>query len=91
MEEMRSAEKDTYDIKLFQQVVDESCLMVPDSERRLASAVEDLQEFVDEHKSLDGEWMEAALSLLVGQGKKSAMEGAVHETNIDDIADGEAF
>ena len=91
MEEMLSAEKDTFDIKLFQQVVDESRMMVPDSAKRFAAAVEDLQDFVDANNALEGEWMVVALSVLAEQGKKETFEGAVPETNIDDLAEGEAF
>jgi len=39
---------DSYDIKRFQQVLDESHMMIPDSQKRYQQAVDDLQQFVQQ-------------------------------------------
>jgi hypothetical protein len=92
MDDMVASKNDTYDIKLFQQVLEESRMMVPDSEKRLGAALEELQEYIGANDdTLEGEWMEAANLILADQDKKEAVEGNVPETVLDDLADGEAF
>ncbi|GKY98988.1 hypothetical protein MPSEU_000854500 [Mayamaea pseudoterrestris] len=91
MEEMIASDKDSYDIKMFQQVVDESRMMVPDSSKRLAAAMEDLGEFVTDNESLRGEWMEAANLILAKLDKDKAVDDDVAQTNVDDLAEGAAF
>jgi len=63
---MKEEQKDEYDIKKFQEVLDESIMMVPDSEARLQKALDDLNQFMegDSGKELNGEWVEKAQSLL---------------------------
>jgi hypothetical protein len=92
MDELVATKSDAYDVKLFQQVLDESRMMVPDSEKRFAAALEELQEFVDDNNALEGEWMETATSFLAGHGKKGDLEGSsAPRTSVDDLAEGEAF
>jgi hypothetical protein len=89
---MLAAEKDTYDIKLFRQVVEESLLMVPDSEKRMGSAMEDLREFLSSaQEELQGEWMEMASAILAEHGNDGEKEETVATTSLDDLAEGEAF
>jgi tubulin-specific chaperone A len=63
---MKEEQKDEYDIKKFQEVLDESIMMVPDSETRLGKALDDLKQFMDGDscKELNNEWMDKAQSLL---------------------------
>lgn len=63
---MKEEQKDEYDIKKFQEVLDESIMMVPDSETRLEKALDDLKQFMDGDscKELNNEWMDKAQALL---------------------------
>ena len=63
---MKDEQKDEYDIKKFQEVLDESIMMIPDSETRLQKALDDLKEFMigDSCKELNGEWVNKAQTLL---------------------------
>jgi hypothetical protein len=101
---------DVYDIKRFQQVLDESYMMIPDSQNRFQQSLLDLQNFVDElsntaddspdddatkQAALDGEWYATAVEILKkdpqgGQKKDKDTEDA-STTNVDDLAEGEAF
>ena len=44
---MKDENKDKYDIKKFAEVLDESLMMVPDSENRRNKAIGDLKDFMD--------------------------------------------
>ena len=62
---MKEDEKDEYDIKKFAEVLEESVMMVPDSESRLKKAAEDLSLFMESNPDLeDGEWLEKARALV---------------------------
>lgn len=63
---MKADGKDEYDIKKFAEVLEESQMMIPDSENRKNNAVNDLKAFMDENDSLDqeGEWFVTAKGLL---------------------------
>jgi tubulin-specific chaperone A len=92
LEGMMSSSDDSYDIKLFRQVVDESVMMVPDAERRLAAALQDLEECAGRYSDIEeNEWMNKANEILAEQGtrKQGDDDGAV--TSVADLADGEAF
>jgi len=104
LEEMKNCKKDPYDIKRFEQVLAESYMMVPDSSKRLQQALEDLASFVQSaingEQAVDeaGEWFVTAKQVLKDhyqQSKKDTNEApgadAVVETNVDDLAIGEAF
>lgn len=96
---------DEYDIKRFQQVLDESFMMVPDSQKRFKNAIEDLEMFIEELKkeesssemakaALEGEWYNTAQAVLQEQKKMSETEGAGFvqiQTYVDDLGDDEAF
>jgi tubulin-specific chaperone A len=74
---------DAYDIKRFQQVLDESYMMIPDSQRRYQQSLQDLKNYILELKdnvtdddstsseakkdALAGEWYEASQLLLEQQ------------------------
>jgi tubulin-specific chaperone A len=85
------ASKDAYDIKRFQQVLDESYMMVPDSKRRLDESIQDLVQFLESNSSdlKSSDWYGQAEEII----KQNAIEEgpAATETNIDDLVDGEAF
>lgn len=104
LEEMkRCKDKDIYDIKLFENVLAESYMMVPDSERRLHQAMEDLVIFLKEiddnqnYETIDktGEWFRIADQLLIDNHLRH-IENQNHldkdvVTSVDDLAEGEAF
>ena len=46
VEKMKADEKDPYDIKKQEEVLDESIMMVPDSRRRLGEAIDKLAELL---------------------------------------------
>ncbi|KAL7562895.1 hypothetical protein ACA910_000268 [Epithemia clementina (nom. ined.)] len=69
LQEMKDQNKDPYDIKKFDEVLGESRMMVPDSQRRLNTAVQDLKHFMDnlkdqEEQNSGGEWWQAAHEVL---------------------------
>jgi len=65
---MKEDGKDEYDIKKFQEVLDESIMMIPDSENRMKKAVEDLALFLSSRDDLvSEEWLGKANALLEAQ------------------------
>lgn len=64
--QMKADGKDEYDIKKFAEVLEESQMMIPDSENRKNNAINDLKSFMDENDSLhqEGEWFVTAKGLL---------------------------
>ncbi len=85
------ASKDSYDIKRFQQVLDESYMMVPDSKRRLDESVQDLEQFLETHNNdlESSEWYSQAKDIFK---QNITLDGpASTETNVDDLVEGEAF
>jgi hypothetical protein len=97
---MKNSNKDPYDIKRFEQILAESHMMVPDSSKRLQLALDELSTFVAENAlNVDstGEWWISANALLKEQCKRNDRLAAdddddkVAETNVDDLADDEAF
>ncbi|EEC43012.1 predicted protein, partial [Phaeodactylum tricornutum CCAP 1055/1] len=48
LQQMKDDNRDPYDVKKFAEVLDESYMMVPDSEARLAQAVHELRDFLEE-------------------------------------------
>lgn len=78
--------------------------MVPDAERRLEAAINDLsahmqQHFADEKNDVDNEWLVLARQILAAQstsdndkGDNAATGGIGGEaTNVENLAEGEAF
>ena len=65
---MKEEKKDSYDIKKFAEVLDESKMMVPDSENRLKRSIEELTTFMkdDVFSEIpeDNEWIAAANVLI---------------------------
>jgi tubulin-specific chaperone A len=99
VQKMKNNQADPYDVKRYQQVLNESYMMVPDSEKRFATSMADLQEFL-ETPGLDpvGEWYGGAVDLLQEQAaleqttaKEAEHEHEPHATNVDNLALGEAF
>jgi len=74
-------------------------MMVPDSEKRLQQAVDDLREFVhgERHEGLgaEGEWYEQAQAILAERvgatNNRSGENDLIQETEVDDLAEGEVF
>jgi len=89
--------KDPYDIKKFREVLGESHMMVPDSEKRLEHAIADLSNFLAENEDItDGEWYETATKLLEEHTNVTPIDGqdnagATVKTNVEDLAEGEVF
>lgn len=94
LKEMIDKGDDPYDIKKFKEVLGESLMMVPDSQKRLDRAIEELREFCDTAaEPLKGEWADAASKVLeeYDAEKKGGDANAIEETRVDDLAEGEAF
>ena len=53
MQAMEHQGKDPYDIKKFKEVLGESQMMVPDSEKRLQASLEDLKLFLDLNNAIE--------------------------------------
>mmetsp|Transcript_33700 Transcript_33700/g.107700 ORF Transcript_33700/g.107700 Transcript_33700/m.107700 type:complete len:113 (+) Transcript_33700:1812-2150(+) len=53
IEAMRSSNKDPYDVKKAVEVLDETKLMIPDAQRRLRDALDDLENLVDSVQDVD--------------------------------------
>jgi tubulin-specific chaperone A len=99
--------KDSYDIKRFQEVLNESYMMIPDSTKRLQQTANDLAEFLSQQQqqqqqgdeALDptGEWYRTAQDFLkehqaAASSEKSDKQDITPETtNVDDLAPDEAF
>lgn len=89
LQKMKDDQKDHYDIKMFNEVLLESKMMVKESPTRLQKALEDLSLYIDMNQFDDDcEWSTTARNILAQQ---SHGEGEVVETEIDNIAEGEAF
>ena len=59
---MKSDGKDPYDIKKFEEVLDESKMMIPDSRNRLKRSIDELKEFMtsNEDDLTNEEWISTA-------------------------------
>lgn len=81
---MKDEGKDPYDIKKFEEVLSESYMMIPDSERRSKESLEDLSVFVDT-TTLEQEsgYLEQARELI----KQAAPAEGVEETQVEDDAE----
>lgn len=83
LERMKIDEKDPYDIKKFEEVLGESQMMIPDSERRLKETLDDLSLLLDTTELKESESLALARELL----KKSPDEQPLQETQVEDDAD----
>ena len=90
--------KDEYDAKRYQDIWEESLRMVPDAQRRLTTALEDLASNVEQHfddeTAKDNEWLPVARDLLSkGLQNELVDDGGVggQVTSVDDLPDGEDF
>jgi tubulin-specific chaperone A len=99
---MRSDGRDPYDIKKFEEVLDESYMMIPDSEDRFQRNVLDLQSFVTKHATVlqqsSSEWIETANQFLRDHNSNNSKNDTASKlvqdvvvTNVDDLMEGEAF
>lgn len=94
----RDASKDKYDVKRYEDILNESYMMVPDASKRLQSAIADLASYISNSNSLldsSGSWYQTAQIIL--QDNHNAVVDTdwntkqVLETCTDDLADGESF
>jgi hypothetical protein len=80
---------------MFQQIVDESAMMVPDSEKRLQQAILDLNEFLQtmEPTNYNNEWYETARAIVTEKPTSQEMDATetVTQTSVEHLKDGEAF
>lgn len=97
--------KDEYDAKRYRDIWEESVRMVPDAERRYQVALQDLSTHVLQHFANDNatddnnnEWLVVARQILekyqltTAASEKKAVGGVGGDTtNVDDLAEGEAF
>lgn len=96
--------RDKYDLKMLEQIVSESQMMVPDSKRRLNDMIVDLTEFITLHSStgnqllnVDGEYYIQAQTILKSnnnvqhQHLENNNVNDVETTNIDNLSPDEAF
>lgn len=94
LEEMKAQGRDPYDIKKFAEVLGESRMMVPDSEKRLSQALEDLQDLFQglqqDQLLTECEWFDVAQQILTQQGNLNDSVDC-HSTTIDDLPEGQAF
>ena len=92
--EMKSGNKDAHDIKYFQKVLDESYTMVPDSERRLKHALDDLSVFLDGCDDVTinklGEWYSTADAILKEDSHRKDDDN-LPLTDVNELTEGEAF
>eukprot|EP00527_Entomoneis_sp_CCMP2396_P004120 CAMPEP_0198151436 /NCGR_PEP_ID=MMETSP1443-20131203/55546_1 /TAXON_ID=186043 /ORGANISM="Entomoneis sp., Strain CCMP2396" /LENGTH=140 /DNA_ID=CAMNT_0043817087 /DNA_START=163 /DNA_END=585 /DNA_ORIENTATION=- len=96
---MKDGNRDPYDIKYFEEVVGESRMIIPDSNRRLGAAVQDLANLMEsaaessepEVQLTDEEWIATAKNILEQEKEFVTQEEAALSTNVDDLADDEAF
>jgi hypothetical protein len=96
----RTDENAAADVKRFGHVVDESRMMIPDTERRLKEALDELNRIVREcpldnndEARLEGEWYQQAKALLSGrQSDQLPTDDAPYfTTSVDNLAEGENF
>lgn len=93
LEQMKSAKRDPYDIKKFQEVLDESYMMVPDSKNRLQRSLEDLADFLgssDIESLKSSEWYREAKKLL-NTVEVGDLGSDVKETDLTGVSQNEAF
>ena len=86
---MKEEGRDPYDVKKFQEVLNESYMMIPDSEQRLKKCVSDLGLLVESQSwSNESEWLPKAKEILK---QYQEQEDAVDETKVDSLKEGEVF
>lgn len=98
MKEMKEQNKNKFDIKKFGEVLEESHMMIPDSNNRLEQALTDLATYVESAEAQkDNEWYVMAVELLKenkntnSQTRKNIDEDIVEETDVSGLQEGEAF
>jgi hypothetical protein len=97
------ATKVSYDITLFEAVLNESYMMIPDSTKRLQQTADDLAEFLTQQQQQQqvdpaGEWYQTAHDFLkehqataASSSEKPNKQDTPETTNVDDLAPDEAF
>ncbi|CAJ1948156.1 unnamed protein product [Cylindrotheca closterium] len=94
LEDMKSANRDPYDIKKFQEVLDESYMMVPDSKNRLQKSLQDLAAFLDGSDAAavaPSQWYREAKELLKTVELLHDAENDLKETDLTGIIENEVF
>ena len=87
---MKEENQDQYDIKKFQEVLDESHMMIPESQSRMKKSVEDLASFMEKNMSelKAEEWISTAKALVKEHGGSTSDDMVLTKV---DVEEGEAF
>jgi hypothetical protein len=59
----RDISKDIYDVRRYEDILNESCMMVPDASKRLQLAIADLSSYISNNNhilDISGSWYETA-------------------------------
>jgi tubulin-specific chaperone A len=94
--------KDMYDVRRYEDILNESYMMVPDASKRLQLAITDLSSYVANNNHIldtSGSWYQTAQTILLDNQnsvrdnhfRATISAEQMLETRVDDIADGEAF
>jgi len=82
LEKMKEENKNVYDVKMFEEVVRESRIIIPDSERRLEESLDALTLFLDATAGLN---TESDLYLTAREFAQAAPSAATSvETRVDE-------
>ncbi|KAL3927751.1 MAG: hypothetical protein SGBAC_012954 [Bacillariaceae sp.] len=93
LEDMKSAKRDPYDIKKFQEVLDESYMMLPNSKTRLQRSLQDLATFLENSDTdalTSSQWHREAKDLLKIAAVDDA-ENDMEETDLTGVMENEVF
>jgi tubulin-specific chaperone A len=99
----RDVSKDKYDIRRYEDILNESYMMIPDATKRLQLAIDDLSSCISNNRQrldISGIWYQTAQTILrdhqnfAGDNQSRETSYATEqiiETRIEDLAEGEAF
>jgi Tubulin binding cofactor A len=102
----RDTSKDMYDVKRYEEILNESYMMVSDTSKRLQCAIDDLSTFMTNNETtldLTGAWYQTAQTILldnqngltesIPNQKRGIPDPVIPvvKTCVDNLEDGEAF
>lgn len=92
---MKEKGSDPYDVKKFQEVLDESYMMIPDSRARFEKGLDELHSFMKSNEEIlanDGDWISIARDFLNENNRELiGVDDECPKTIINDLEDGEDF
>mmetsp|Transcript_30637 Transcript_30637/g.30963 ORF Transcript_30637/g.30963 Transcript_30637/m.30963 type:complete len:93 (+) Transcript_30637:219-497(+) len=92
---MKEKGSDHYDVKKFQEVLDESYMMIPDSRARYEKGLDELHSFMKSNEEIlanDGDWISVARDFLNENNRELiGVDDECPKTVINDLKDGEDF